>query len=212
MKQGGCQLGGVRKNKGLRPDSTKNIEGALSRLCLKCIRSLQFKNMMKKLNPGHLFLALSLPFAYFLLRSPSEALWSGLIYSLSYAIYFHRPLRPRVLFPLGMLFIFLLVLTQVPEKAFTNSLVITVQVLIAFRGLLLAMMEMQKSKESLHYSRILFVAGLSVEFGMNAFLLWSTFRVSGASLLVPMSWLHLRVITFVTVPYLVQRIRTKALA
>ncbi len=132
--------------------------------------------MLKAYRPDLIFFVFSAVFAVLLFRSTEEAVICGTLYAALLGYKLSAETRPRDLFPLAMLFLFLIVLTQIPPRLFTASLIYTVRSLILFRALIVSLNEIQLSKASTPRSSIAWISALTVSLFASALLVYSTFR------------------------------------
>lgn len=110
------------------------------------------------------------------LRTPDPSLLLGVVYGSALSMRLPLSLSVRDLFPLVMLFIFLLVLNESPTRLFTVSLIFTTRALIVFRGMIITLVQIQSSKKSVEKNQVTWVTGLTFEFLLSAILVYSTFR------------------------------------
>ena len=132
--------------------------------------------MTKYFNPFWIFSFFAAVFGLLYGWSPSEGVLVPSFYAALFAFRLPRELKPKDLFPLIMLFLFLLILSEAPTRLFTSSLIYAAQGLILFRGLLLVLVQIQNQKEKVKKETLLFISGLSFEFILVAIMLYSTFK------------------------------------
>ncbi|MBC7398257.1 MAG: hypothetical protein H7333_12515 [Bdellovibrionales bacterium] len=138
--------------------------------------------MMKAFRLQWIFFAFTLIFSVFLFRSMEEGVLCGVLYAALLGVKLPHDLRPRDLFPLVMLFLFLMVITLIPQRLFTASLMYTVRSLILFRALVATLNGIQGSKRATPKAAIAWIAGLTLSLGASALLVYSTFRPVGEPL------------------------------
>ena len=165
--------------------------------------------MVKKVSTSLVFFLFCFVFSILLFHSQSEAILSGVIYSFVYAFRFHRDISVKALFPLIMLFIFLLVLTEAPERAYTLTLVYTVRLLILFRGLMLILNQIQNSETKVPKTEFIFILGTTIELGLVGILLYSTFKVLGFQFLQTVHFLSVKLFLLFSGPLIYQRLSSK---
>ena len=132
--------------------------------------------MLKAFRSEWIFFAFTAVFSLFLFRTHEEAILCGLLYSALLGFRISPLAKARDLFPLGMLFLFLIVLTQIPPRQFTTSLLYTVRSLILFRTLVLELNAIQTAKSPSSKSALPWIIGLMVSLFASAVLLYSTFK------------------------------------
>lgn len=123
-----------------------------------------------------IFFFFGILFSLLLFKSADEAVLCGLVYATALGLNLSSHTRPRDLFPLVMLFLFLIVLTQVPVRQFTSSLIYTVRGLILFRALVLCLSEIQASQFPTPQSTLAWIGGLSLSFTATVLLIYSSFK------------------------------------
>ena len=138
----------------------------------------------------------------------SELVVSGAIYSFVYAFNFNR-ISVKSVFPLVMLFLFLIVLSEVPERAYTLTLIFTVRLLVVFRGLMLILTQIQNADAPASKSELGFVVGLTIELALLAVLLYSTFKFLSPELLKTVHFLSLKLFLVFSMPLIFQRLSFK---
>jgi hypothetical protein len=173
----------------------------LSKL-IKGVKSVYTWRMPKSFRTYWVFLPLSLLCGLLYLRTPEESLLLGLLYGAALS----KDLTPREIFPLLMLFLFLMVLAETPARLFTFSLIYTTRALILFRGLIVSLAKIQTSKTETDKSQITWCVGMSLEFFVSAIFVYSTFRPANPEVLAISGHLlgsTLMVFTSLFMPYLI---------
>jgi hypothetical protein len=100
----------------------------------------------------------------------------GLLYGAVLSIRLPKDLSMRELFPLVMLFLFIMVLAWAPTRLFTFSLIYTTRALIVFRGLIAVLNRIQAAKGPTEKNQITLTIGFTLEFMVSAIFVYSTFR------------------------------------
>jgi hypothetical protein len=137
--------------------------------------------------------AFALSIAY---RGAVEGFLAGLVFSAFLALRFRAPLPPRRLFPLLMLFLFLLGIGHTPSRDFIPTLSYTTEALLSLRLLLLVLEEVRDREHgrSAPAGGLVPVFALLVETLVSAGLSVSTFRLIDPALLQVLHLAHLRVV------------------
>ena len=166
----------------------KIVAKLLSKL-IKGVKNVYSRFMPKTLRTSWVFLTFSLLCGLLYLRTPEESLLLGLLYGAALSLRLPRGLSPREIFPLLMLFLFLMVLALSPTRLFTFSLIYTTRALILFRGLIVTLSRIQSSKSSTQKSEVTWSIGLTLEFFVSAIFVYSTFRPANPEVLAVASHL-----------------------
>ena len=126
--------------------------------------------MLKSIGNSWVFLILSLVCGFLAFHHPfaKESLLLGLIYASAFSLRFPKDLSVRELFPVLMIFLFLIVLSEVPFQSFSLLLLFTTRALILFRGLLISAMRLKKQGT--------WKIGLSLELILSVVLVYSRFK------------------------------------
>ncbi len=132
--------------------------------------------MAKYLNSFWVFSAFAVIFSVLFGFSPSEVSLVTAFYAAVFAFRLPRDVTAKALFPIGMLFLFLVVLSEAPVRLFTPSLIYAAEGLVLFRGLLILLNQIQNQKEKIGRDTTLLVIGLCFEFALTAIFLYSTFK------------------------------------
>ncbi len=165
--------------------------------------------MPAKLSVSHVFFLFAVLFSLFLFRSPVEMVICGAVYAFVDAFVLPRRLSMGAIFPLSMLFLFLLILSETPERLYTLTLYYTVRLLIVFRSLLLLLGEIRDSEEKTSKAALLAISGFAVELGFVAVFLYSAFKPVDPSLLKAVGFLSLKVLLVSSIPLVYQRLNFK---
>jgi hypothetical protein len=112
-------------------------------------------------------------------RSPEEGLLFGLLYGAVLALKLPKTSVVRELFPLVMLFLFLIVLSQAPTRLFTFSLIYTARALILFRGMIMLLLQLQNKHAAFERKDWSGVLGFAAEFALTVVFAYSTFQPVG---------------------------------
>lgn len=127
------------------------------------------------------------------MRGPTEGFQAGMVFSGFLAFYFQEEISARRLFPIFMLFLFLLGIGHTPSREFIPTLSFTAEALIALRLLLLVMSRIQERTGPVSPGIWVLISGLIVEIGASAGLAASTFRFISPWILQGFHLAHLRV-------------------
>ena len=133
----------------------------------------------------------------------------GAVYAFVDAFILPKTLSMRAIFPLTMLFLFLLILSEAPEKVYTLTLYYTVRLLIVFRSLLLLLADIRDTEEKISKAAIFAITGLAVELGLVAVFLYSAFKPVDPVFLKSVGFLSLKVLLVSTIPLVYQRLNFK---
>ena len=117
------------------------------------------------------------------MRSPEVSLLLGMVYAAVFSLRLPERLSARELFPVVMLFLFLIILASSPPRLFTISLIYTVRALLTFRAMIITLQLIQNSKNGTDKQTFAWVVGLAIEFMCSAILVYSTFRPVAPSIL-----------------------------
>jgi hypothetical protein len=109
-------------------------------------------------------------------RSRDESLLLGVVYAAALAVRLPKQLTVREVFPLCMLYLFLLVLSEAPTRLFTFSLIYTTRALILFRGLVVSLAAIQSHDGPTERKELTWTLGLTLEFILSTILVYSTFQ------------------------------------
>ncbi|NDF15564.1 hypothetical protein EB061_09630 [bacterium] len=147
------------------------------------------------LKPLWVFAPISAAFAAsFAYRGQGEGFLAGLLFSAFLALRFRAPIPPRRLFPIFMLFLFLLGIGHTPSRDFSPALSYTAEALIALRVLLLCLLEIRELQERPGRAGVpVLVFALLGEVLASTGLAVSTFRLMDPGLLQVLHLAHLRV-------------------
>jgi hypothetical protein len=126
-------------------------------------------------------------------RGASDGFQAGLVFSGFLALRFREKLSVRRLFPIFMLFLFLLGLGHTPSRDFVPTLSFTAEALIALRLLLLVLGGIQTRTRPVSPGTKVLVLGLILEALVSAGLAVSTFRLFDPRILQGLHLTHLRV-------------------
>ena len=132
--------------------------------------------MPKSFRTSWVFTTLMMICGLMYFRSHDESLLLGVIYGAALALRLPKQLSVRELFPLVMLFLFLLVLSEAPTRLFTFSLIYTTRALILFRGLIVSLAAIQSRDTETERKEDTWTVGLTLEFILSTILVYSTFR------------------------------------
>ena len=165
--------------------------------------------MPKNWSASHVFFIFAVLFSLSLLRGPTDLLICGAAYAFVDAFVLPKSVSVKSIFPLGMLFLFLLILSEVPEKVYTATLYYTVRGLIVFRSLMLLLSEVQESEEKTSKALIATVVGFALELSLVAVLLYSSFKHVDPTVLKWVGFLSLKGLLVLTGPLIYQRLSFK---
>jgi hypothetical protein len=149
----------------------------------KGVKIVYSRRMPKTFRTSWVFLPLSLICGLLYLHTPQESLILGLLYGAALSLRLPKEISPREIFPLLMLFLFLMVLAETPQRSFTFSLAYTTRALILFRGLIVTLARIQTSKAPTERSQATWALGLTLELFVTAIFVYSTFRPANPEIL-----------------------------
>jgi hypothetical protein len=144
------------------------------------------------------------------IRGVSDGFLAGMVFSGFLALRFREALLPQKLFPVFMLFLFLLGIGHTPSRDFTPTLSYTTQFLICLRMLFLILGEIQSQKTGVSTGTRVIMGAILCEAVISGALAAFTFHAIDSRAWTAFRFLHLRLFLVLSlVGLVIDRIGTR---